>query len=125
MNENIKLEGLALEIAEKWAEYRVEASTKGRELKDFDRRMKMHLVIGVAGLEIAEDIVEAAIELSEIKIKASEWARQRREAISDGLPMAYYDPCMRRGIFFGNLDEEKTDEIFRLAVKLSERKDLQ
>ena len=125
MNENIKLEGLALEIAEKWAEHRAEASTKGRDLKDFDRRMKMHIVIGVACMEIAEEIVESAIELSNIKIKASEWARQRREAISDGLPMADYDPCMRRGIFFGNLDDEKTEEIFRLAVKLSESEDLE
>jgi hypothetical protein len=124
MNKYIKLEGFALEVAEKWAEYRVEKARQGSELKEFDRLMKMQIVVGVAGMEIADEIVEAAIELSDIKIQAYEWAGQRREAIVEGLPMDAYDHSMRKGIFFSNLDDDKTDEIFRLAVKLSESEDL-
>lgn len=122
MNNYIKLEGLALEIAEKWAEYRVEKARQGEDLNHFDKLMKMQIVVGVVGLEIAEEIFEAAIEISDIQIQASEWAEQRKEAISVGLPMDAYDHSMRKGIFFGNLDDEKTEEIFRLAVELSERK---
>ena len=122
MNKYIKLEGLALEIAEKWAEYRIEKARKGEDLNHFDKLMKMQIVVGVVGLEIAEEIFEAAIEISDIQIQASEWAEQRKEVISVGLPMDAYDHSMRKGIFFSNLDEEKTEEIFRLAVELSERK---
>lgn len=125
MNENIKLEGLALEVAEKWAEYRLEKARQGEDLDKFDRLMTMQIVVGIVGLEIADEIIEAAIELSDIQIQAYEWATQRKEAIAEGLPMDAYDHSMRKGIFFSNLDDDKTDEIFRLAVKLSESEDLQ
>lgn len=122
MNNYIKLEGLALEIAEKWAAYRVEKARQGSDLNHFDKLMRMQVVVGIAGMDMAEEIIEAAIEISDIQIQAYEWAGQRREAIAEGLPMDAYDHSMRKGIFFGNLDEEKTEEIFRLAVELSERK---
>ena len=122
MSKYIKLEGFALDVAEKWAEYRTEKAMQGSDLKEFDRRMKMQVVIGLSGMDIAEEIIEAAKEISDIQIQASEWAEQRKEAISVGLPMDAYDHSMRKGIFFGNLDEEKTEEIFRLAVELSESK---
>lgn len=135
MNNIIKLEGLALDIAGKWADYRAEKARKGEELAKFDRLMKMQITVGVVGSDmfeegevaahVAEEIFEAAIELSDIQIQAYEWATQRKEAIAEGLPMDAYDHSMRKGIFFSNLDDDKTDEIFRLAVKISESEDLQ
>ena len=122
MNNYIKLEGLALEIAEKWAEYRVEKARQGEDLNHFDKLMKMQIVVGVVGLEIAEEIFEAAIEISDIQIKAYEFSIQRKDALNEGIPMLDYDRQMYKLIFFGNLDEEKTEKIFRLAVELSERK---
>lgn len=122
MNKYIKLEGFALKIAEEWAEKRTEAARKGKDLKSFDIHMRHYIILGIVGMDMADEIVEAAIEMSDIQIKAAEYARQRREIIEDGFPLAEYDPVLRRAIFFGNLDEEKTEEIFRLAVELSERK---
>ena len=110
------------EIAGKWAEYRTEKARKGEDLNHFDKLMKLQITVGAAGTDLADDIYEAAIEISDIQIKAYEFSIQRKDALNEGIPMLDYDRQMYKLIFFGNLDEEKTEKIFRLAIELSERK---